>query len=180
MFRRAVRIAAVAAILAVPSLAEAQVATCNTSPACTINPTASLTIPPVLFMSIPDATVDFAVPTTQDLTAASTVAGTPFGDVTVRSNTGWTLTLAAGQANWDFNAAASTTRAATTLQYSLDGGAFTSVSTTGATVASGARTNGATAAVNIQFQVTMPAGYDADANQPGTYTLPLVLNLTAP
>lgn len=180
MFRRLIRVTAAAAMLAVPTLSQAQAAECTTSPTCTINPLASLTIPSILYMSIADASVDFAVPTTQDLSAASTVAGTPFGDIIVRANTGWTLTLAASQANWDFNGGASTTRAATTLQYSLNGGAFTSVTTGGATLATGTRTNGAAAAANLEFQVTLPAGYDADANQPGTYTLPLVLNLTAP
>lgn len=113
-----------------------------------------------------------------DISGGAAVVAGPFGDVNVRANAAWNLTIAANAADWTYTGSAAGVRAANTLQYSINSGAFAAISQTAATVATGAASNGQN--VNVQFQATIPADYSDPANRPGSYALGLTLTLTAP
>lgn len=178
MLRRSVKFLAVAALVALPAVAQAQ-NVCAQQNSCSLQPTATLTIPTIVRMQVPSLAVTMNGATITDISGGTAVVPGTFGDVNVRANAAWNLTLAANAANWTYTGSASdAARAAATLQYSVNTGAFASVSQTAATIATGAASNGQN--VNVQFQATLPADYSDVANRPGSYALGLTLTLTAP
>jgi hypothetical protein len=180
MLRRTATFVAVAALIALPAVAEAQLV-CAQQSSCSLQPTATLTIPTIVRMQVPSLTVTMDGSTITDISGGASVVAGPFGDVNVRANAAWNLTIAANAANWTYTPLGGATggvRAANTLQYSINSGAFAAMSQTAATVATGAASNGQN--VNVQFQATIPADYSDPANRPGSYALGLTLTLTAP
>lgn len=177
MLRRSAMFAAAAALIALPAVAEAQLV-CAQQTSCSLSPTATLTIPTIVRMAVPSLAVTMDGSAITDISGGAAVVPGAFGDVNVRANADWNLTLAANATDWTYTGSAGGARAATTLQYSVNAGAFTSVSTTAATLATGNASNGQN--VNVQFQATIPADYSDAANRPGSYALGLTLTLTAP
>lgn len=182
MLRRTVKFVAVAALVALPSMAQAQL-TCfgsgAASASCNLQPTATLTIPSIVRMAVPSLAVTMNASSLTDISGATVIPGT-FGDVNVRANRGWTLTLASNAADWTYTGAAlDAVRSASTLQYSVNSGAFASVSQTAATLASSTSPTVGTN-VNVQFQAQIPGDFADPANRPGSYALGLILTLSAP
>jgi hypothetical protein len=179
MLRRTVKFVAVVALVALPSMAQAQLS-CVGAPSCSLLPTATLTIPTIVRMQVPSLAVTLNGASVTDLSGGAAVVPGSYGDVNVRANSGWTLTLAANAANWAYTGAAlDASRAAGTLQYSVNSGAFASVSQTAATLATSTAASNSTN-VNVQFQAQIPADYADPANRPGSYALGLTLTLSAP
>jgi hypothetical protein len=178
MLRRSAMFVAAAALIALPAVAEAQL-TCAQQLSCSLQPTATLTIPTIVRMQVPSLAVTLDGSTITDISGGAAVVPGAFGDVNVRANAAWNLTLLANSASWTYTGTAGGARAANTLQYNVNGGAFAAVSdVTAATLATGAASNGTN--VNVQFQATIPSDYSDAANRPGTYELDLTLTLTAP
>jgi hypothetical protein len=177
MLRRTAMFVAAAALIAVPAVAKAQ-PTCAQQLTCSLQPTATLTIPTIVRMQVPSLAITMNGAAITDISGGAAVVAGPFGDVDVRANAAWNLTIAANAAAWTYTGTALGVRAANTLQYSINSGAFAAISTTAATVASGAASNGTL--VNVQFQATVPSDYADPANRPGSYALGLTLTLTAP
>jgi hypothetical protein len=177
MLRRTATFVAAAALIALPAVAEAQLV-CAQQSSCSLQPTATLTIPTIVRMQVPSLAVTLDGSSITDISGGAAVVAGPFGDVNVRANAAWNLTIAANAANWTYTGSAAGVRAANTLQYSINSGAFAAISQTAATVATGAASNGQN--VNVQFQATIPADYSDPANRPGSYALGLTLTLTAP
>lgn len=177
MLRRSAMFVAAAALIALPAVAEAQLV-CAQQSSCSLSPTATLTIPTIVRMAVPSLAVTMDGSTITDISGGAAVVPGTFGDVNVRANAAWNLTIAANAAGWTYTGTAGGVRAANTLQYNVNGGAYGAISTTAATIATGAASNGTN--VNVQFQATIPADYSDPANAPGSYVLGLTLTLTAP
>lgn len=178
MLSRAKYAFAVAALVALPAIAEAQLV-CAQQTSCSLSPVATLTIPTIVRMQVPALTVTMDGSTITDISGGAAVVPGAFGDVNVRANAAWNLTIIANAANWTYVGTAGGARTASTLEYSVDGGAYAAISNAAAaTIATGAASNGQN--VNVQFQATIPADYSDAANRPGSYTLGLTLTLTAP
>jgi hypothetical protein len=180
MLRRFAVTTAAVVLLAVPSMASAQL-TCVGVNSCSLNPTASLTIPKVVRLAVASATialntVDFA---TDSLNGQDEV--TNFGGLSVRANHPWTINLSSAAANWTYTPAAGASggaRVREALEFQVNcAGAWTPLSATAAPIASGALTNGATAGVCLR--TNFPNDYASVANRPGTYTLAMTLTLAA-
>jgi hypothetical protein len=176
MVRRAIRFAAATALVTMPALVQAQ-ATCQAQLTCNVGATASMTIPALVRLNIPSTTITLDASGLTDLSAATSITAA-FSGVNVRANAGWTLTLGSADANWTYVGTESGVRTAGTLGFSSDAGANYTAVSGGATVSTGARTNGAT--IDLIFRASFPAGYDDAANRPGAYTLPLTFTLSAP
>ena len=105
---------------------------------------------------------------------------TPGPTFTVSANAPWTLSLRASSALWTATntspgAPARTTKPTADLKWSTaSNGTYTAMSTTDATLVSGAAT--ASNSTNLFFQTL----YDWTLDTPGNYSLTVVLTLTAP
>lgn len=173
------RIAGILSI-AVASLAQGQ-GTCtrNGQGNCTLGNDAThaitITITRAIRLESPSTSVALAAPSGLDYDAG---VGLTVGPVlTMKANSSWSITLRATQALW--TASASPARAdkpVTDLQWGVaPAGPFTDVTTTAATIATGAAgTNGTP--IPLHFQVK----YAWLLDTPGTYSLPLQLTVTSP
>jgi len=177
MLRRTMKFFVVAAIVAVPSISQAQTV-CAQQNSCNLQPVATLTIPTIVRMQVPALAIALDGSAITDISAGAAVIPGTFGDVNVRANAGWSLTLAANSANWVYTGSEGGVRAANTLEYQVNGGAFGAISTVASTIASGAASNGTN--VNVQFQATVPSDYSDAANRPGSYALTMTFVLSAP
>lgn len=176
MNRRVARFLAGAAVLAAPALAQGQLV-CAQQNTCSLNPVATLTIPTLVRLQVPSLAITMDGSAITDISGGASVIPGAFGDVNVRANSAWNLTLGAAATDWTYTGTAGGSRSRATLEYSVDAGAYTAMSA-GAQVASGAATNGTN--VNLAFQATVPSDYEDAANRPGSYALTLTLTLTAP
>lgn len=176
MVRRIVRFAAVAALVAAPSMAQGQLV-CAQQNACSLNPTATLTIPTLVRMEVPSLSITLDGTAATDISGGASVIPGAFGNVNVRANADWNLTLGAGAATWTYTGTAGGARDRETLEYSVGAGAFTAMAAS-TQIATGTATNGQDIAV--AFQATLPGDYSDPANRPGSYALALTLTLTAP
>jgi hypothetical protein len=176
MVRRIVRIVAAAALVAAPSMAQGQL-TCAQQDACSLNPTATLTIPTLVRMAIPTEDITLDASAVTDISGgASTIPGA-FGNVNIRANADWNLTLGAAATDWTYTGTAGGVRPRATLEYSVGAGAFAPMAAS-TQIATGTATNGDDVAV--AFRATLPGDYSDPANRPGSYALALTLTLTAP
>ena len=180
MVRRIAATAVAVALLAVPSIAKAQL-TCVGVNTCSLSPTASLTIPKVVRLAVSASTialntVDFA---TDSLNGQDEV--TNFGGLNVRANHPWTINVSSASAAWTYTPAAGAAggaRVREDLEVQANcAGAWTALAATAAPIASGALTNGAAAGVCLR--TNFPNDYSSVKNRPGTYTLALTLTLAA-
>lgn len=180
MIRCFAAIAAGAILLAVPSLASAQL-NCVGVGSCSLAPTASLTIPKVVRLatsasSLTLATPDFALDSLNGQTPTTSFAG-----ITVRANHPWTINISSAAASWTYTAATGASggaRVREDLEFQANClGAWAVLSGTAAPIASGALTNGATAGVCLRTD--FPNDYASVKNRPGSYTLALTLTLAA-
>jgi hypothetical protein len=176
MVRRIARFVVAAALVASPALVQAQTV-CAQQDACSLNPTATLTIPTLVRMSIPSADITLDGSAITDISGGAAVVPGAFGNVNVRANADWNLTLGAAAATWTYTGTEAGVRGRATLEYSVNSGAFTPM-TAGAQIATGTASNGDDVAV--AFQATVPSDYSDPANRPGSYALTLTFTLTAP
>ncbi len=180
MLRRLVKVAAVAAVVAVPAVAEAQLV-CVGINSCQISPNASLTIPKVVRLASASSAITLTTPdfTTDSLNGQSTV--TTFSGISVRANHPWTLNISSSAALWTYTPAAGASggeRVRADLEFQADcAGAWATMSGTAAPIATGIITNGATA--SVCFRTNFPNDYTSIKNRPGSYSLALTLTLAA-
>jgi hypothetical protein len=174
MVRRLARFAAVAAAVALPAVAQAQLS-CNVVGAgnCAVNATASLTIPSLASITIPANAITLDGSGITSFAALQYVPGA-FGNVDVSANTTYSITIGSAAAAWTGPGV----RARNTLEYSIDGGG------TWAALAASSALPGAAAtdllSTPMQFRAVIPAGASNPANTPGVYTLLVDFTLTAP
>lgn len=180
MVRRLAKFVAVAALVALPAVAQAQIV-CVGITSCQLNPSASLTIPKVVRLAAAASSISLNTPdfATDSLNGQTPV--TNFGGLNVRANHPWTLNISAASATWSYTAAPGASggsRDRADLEFQADcAGAWSALSGTAAPIATGAITNGA--AASVCFRTNFPNDYTSVKNRPGTYTLALTLTLAA-
>jgi len=181
MIRRlALSIAAGAALLAIPSVSQAQ-AVCVGIGNCTITPNASLTIPKVVRLAAASSAITLLTPdfSTDSLNGQQPV--TNFGGISVRANHDWTLNVSAAAPTWTYTPAAGAAGGARVrgdLEFQVGcAGSWAAMSGTAAAIATGTLTNSAVAGVCLR--TIFPADYTDPRNRPGTYELALTLTLAA-
>lgn len=163
---------------ATPSTLVAQCTASNAPANCTQLGSVSMTAGRVVRLQVSAGSTPLTAPTPADFDAGfNATAGPTF---TVSANAPWTLSLRASSALWTAantspGAPARTTKPAGDLKWSTaSNGTFTAMSTTDATLVSGAAT--ASSATNLFFETL----YDWTLDTPGNYSLTVVLTLTAP
>jgi hypothetical protein len=180
MLRRVLKVTAAASMLALPSLAQAQLV-CVGINSCTVNPTASLTIPKLVVLEVATSSVTLNTPNFAIDSLNNQTPSTTFGGISVRANHPWTLNISSAAANWTYTPAAGASggvRVREDLEFQVNcAGAWADVTGTGAAIASGALTNLASA--NVCLRTDFPSDYTDVKNRPGTYTLALTLTLAA-
>jgi hypothetical protein len=180
MRRRVLQVFAATAVLALPSLAQAQLV-CVGINSCTVSPTASLTIPKLVVLGVTSSTVTLNTPDFATDSLNAQAPSTTFSGISVRANHPWTLTISSAAATWTYTPAAGASggvRAREDLEFQVNcAGAWADVTGTGQAIASGAITNAASA--NVCLRTDFPNDYTNVKNRPGTYTLALTLTLAA-
>ena len=171
--------AAVAAVAwANPSAAAAQCTASGAPANCTQLGSVSMTAGRVVRLQVSAGSTALTAPTPADFDAGLNATSGP--TFTVSANAPWTLSLRASSAFWSAintspGAPARTTKPAADLKWSTaSNGTFTALTTTDVTLVSGAAT--ASNATNLFFQTL----YNWTLDTPGSYTLTVVLTLTAP
>jgi len=180
MVRRLAKFVAVAALVALPSAAQAQ-AVCVGVGSCTLSPSTSLTIPKVVRLALASASIALTTPTFASDSLNGQLTETTFGGLNVRANHPWTLNVSSAAATWTYTpdvGASGGSRDRADLEFQSGcAGAWTAMSATAAPIASGAITNGV--AASVCFRTNFPNDYTDVRNRPGTYTLALTLTLAA-
>lgn len=180
MVRRLAKLVAVAAIVALPGAAQAQIV-CVGINSCSINPNASLTIPKVVRLAAATSAITLNTPDFSTDSLNNQNAETTFGGLSVRANHPWTLNISAASATWTYTAAAGAaggSRDRADLEFQADcAGGWTALSGTAAPISTGAITDGS--AASVCFRTNFPNDYTNVKNRPGTYTLALTLTLAA-
>lgn len=172
--------AALAAALLLAPAAEAQ-STCSitASPGnCTATPNVAVgtvTVGTIVKLSLSADSATLTAPSLANFGPDSTATITDPGvlTLTVKSNSNYTVTLAASTALW--TAPIGATKAAGDLSWGTSGsGPFTPISTTPATVMTGTRTAGTSTTLSYRTV------YHWETTPPGQYSLQLTFTLTSP
>ena len=108
------------ALVALPAVAQAQTV-CAQQNTCSLVPTATLTIPRIVRMQVPSLAITLDGSAITDISGGASVIPGTFGDVNVRANAAWNLTLAANSANWTYVGTAGGVRAATIHRTAANG-----------------------------------------------------------
>ena len=162
---------------AVATTAQAQ-ATCGATggAGASCSPTGTFvtgTMQRIIFLSVTNPSFGLTMPTDVNFAGAGTATMTDLGAqaATVRANAAWTLT--AQGAAW--TGTGNTSKATGDMSWTTNGGgAYTPMTTSAATIASGTATAGAT--TNIGYRTLWSLATDG----PGTYSQALTFTLTAP
>ena len=166
-------------VVSAATSAAAQITICSTAngsanASCSGNVATSLTIPILIRLTIDDTSTTITPPTLTDYTNGVTSPIT--GPVaTVKTNNNWTLLVRATAATWTGTGGARATKPVGDLLWSTtSGGSYVPMTTTNATVATGAR--GSANATTLFYKVNWTWGTDT----PGTYSLTVIYTATAP
>lgn len=165
-------------VLVNPSTVSAQCTASGAPANCTQPGSVSMTAGRVVRLQVSAGSTPLTAPTPADFDAGFNATSGP--TFTVSANAPWTLSLRASSALWTAantspGAPARTTKPASDLKWSTaSNGTFTAMSTTDATLVSGAATPGS--ATNLFFETL----YSWTLDTPGNYSLTVVLTLTAP
>ena len=168
---------ALAAIVAAPVQGQGS-CTVNFRASCVVGGTAAagltVSIPAVVRLQVPSAVVALGTATANDFAAGfGTAVAVP---MTIKANRSWTLTFAAGAAAWTGTGpTARPAKPAGDLQWGLSStGPFTDLATAMSTIGAGAATSGQVIPLHVRTR------YSWTADTPGSYSLPLVVTITAP
>ena len=131
------------------------------------------TVQHVVFISVTNPSFSLTAPTNADFTAGGTTSKTDLGAqvATVRANAPWTLTVRG--AAW--TGTGNNAKLVGDLDWTSNGGgAWTSMTTSAVTLASGAATGGTDTTVGYQ------TAWSLTSDTPGTYTMAVTFTITAP
>ncbi len=149
----------------------------NGNGVCAVGGTAtyglSLTITKAARLTTSSTTVPLPSPTAAQY---DTTFGTPASlGLIINSNTPWSLLVSGAQATWTAGGGGRVNKPVGDLQYAFAlGGPFTNLTTTGVSVLTGTAT--ASATYTMYFRVR----YSWNVDNPGTYSMPVQLVLSAP
>lgn len=170
--------ASAAGLVVVPSGAEAQCTAIGAPASCGVPGSVSMTAGRVVRLQLSAGSTTLTAPTTADFDAGFNATTGP--TLTVSANASWTLSLRASSPVWTAvntapGAPARIDKPAGDLNWSLaSSGAFSALTTTDATMLTGAAT--ANSGTTLYFRTL----YDWTLDTPGNYSLSVVLTLTSP
>jgi hypothetical protein len=137
----------------------------------------SITIGPAFALTVAPANTVLSAPAAADFNTGYVQTTGP--TATMRSNTSWTISISASTATWTGvttqTEPAWTSKPATDLRWATaPGGPFTAMTTTAATVLTGAATAGSS--VTLYYRTN----YSWTTDTPGNYSIQIVLTMIAP
>ena len=170
----------IAAVFAVIPATHAVAQCSGNAGSCNTTNTASVTIASLVKLGMSAATTTLTAPTADQVDVGATVAdaGPTF---TVKANRSWTLSIRSGNpTNWTYAGSFAGLKPISDLTWSnAVAGTFVAITSSDVLLTSGAAASNGTAAQAF-FRTIYPAGFTNAANQPGTYSLPVIFTLTAP
>jgi hypothetical protein len=147
---------------------------------CNTSITTSLTIGALVKLGLSATTTSLTAPTADQVDVGALIAdaGPTF---TIKANRSWTMNIRSGNAtNWTYAGSSGGVKPISDLSWSNAlAGTYAAITAIDAVFTSGASASSGTAAAAF-FKTNYPAGFTNAANAPGTYTLPIILTLTAP
>jgi len=147
---------------------------------CNSTNTASVTVNALVKLGMSSATTSLTSPTADQVEVGATIAdaGPSF---TIKANRSWSLNVkTTNPASWTYVGSNGGNKPISDLTWSnAVNGTFAGISPTDALVTSGAGASNGQAA-QIFFRTVWAAGFTQPSNAPGTYSLPVVLTLSAP
>ena len=147
----------------------------NSIASCSVSGTAAANIVKTVRLSLSAATTTLAAPTIAVFDAGLQSVATTGPNVTVKSNSAWVVSIRALNATWGASAEGRTDKVAADLLWSSSAtGSFAPLSGTDTPIASGSATTG------VSGTLFLKVAYSWLNDVPGTYTLPVVLTITAP
>jgi hypothetical protein len=173
------RYVAVALIVGGALSASPAAAQCSGTDSCSTTNTASVTIGALVKLEMSATTTTLTPPLVADL-AAGFVADIGPGFI-VHANQDWTLSIKSDAAtDWSYSGTKGGVKPIGDLTWStISEFGFTALTTSNATVSSGSSATDNTE-VGLYFKTLYSSDYSSLNNRPGTYTLPIVLTLSAP
>ena len=141
--------------------------TCNGGASCPLTVSATATINSVARLSISSATTTLTTPTISNFGTAAGV-DSPGPTVTVKSNTGYTLTASAGASTWSGGA---NDKPASDLKMKINGGSAVALGQVG---------QSANATSGTTFTIGYNTIYSFTVDTPGSYSLVVKYTLSAP
>jgi len=148
--------------------------------ACNTTNTASVTVGALVKLGMSSATTTLTSPSADQVDAGTTIydAGPTF---TVKANRSWTLKIkTTASPNWAYAGTDAGVKPISDLTWSNAlAGTYAAITTSDATVTSGASATNAGAA-SVHFKTLWSNDFTSASNAPGTYSLPIVFTLTAP
>ncbi|MEO8911146.1 MAG: hypothetical protein ABI408_13115 [Gemmatimonadaceae bacterium] len=150
------------------------IGTCNTTNTTTLN------IGALVKLDMSATTTSLTSPTANQVDVGATIsdAGPTF---TVKANRSWSLNIRSGNAtNWTYAGSFAGVKSIADLTWSnAVAGSYVAITASDVLMTSGAAASGGTAAQAF-FKTVIPAGFTNAANQPGSYSMPIIFTLTAP
>lgn len=177
----ATRFVLAAIALGITTVASGAGAQCSgNAGSCNTTNSASVTIPALVKLGMSSTTTSLTAPTADQVDVGATIAdaGPSF---TVKANRSWTLNIRSGNpTNWTYAGSFAGVKSISDLTWSnAVAGTYAAITSSDVLLTSGAAaSNGA--AAQVFFKTVYAAGFTNVANQPGTYTLPVIFTLTAP
>jgi len=177
---KATRTLLAAMVLGIAITASQASAQCSGTGSCNTTNTASVTVGALVKLGMSSATTTLTDPTANDVDAGNTIpdAGPTFS---VKANRSWTLKIKSqNAANWSYIGSNGGVKPIGDLAWSTaSNGTFAALTSSDATVTSGAAASNGTAA-SIFFRTSWLSDFTSVSNAPGTYQLPIVFTLSAP
>lgn len=175
-------VAVAAALVAVPAQAQSCAISnsASSSVSCTVGTSFSMTMPSLMSLTLSGTSVTLAAPAAvSEFDANGEVQKTSAGpSFTVRSNRSYRVQVSADAANFAHTAqagAATYNKPSGDVSWNVDGGSYTSLTTTPADIGSGSATASSTPVI-----VGYKTFFDITKDQPGAYSLGVTFTLVAP
>lgn len=164
-------------VLSITSTASAQVQNCtgttSSGPSgCTVTNTVSASVPYVARLTLSQAATTLTAPSAADFGGTGVVDAAAI-NIDVKANSAYTITAAAATAN--FSGPSGATKPAGSLAFTTNASTYTALSTTGATVGTGAA-----ATASTTYTIGYRTAYNWTVDAPGSYSLAVNYTLTAP
>ena len=147
---------------------------------CNTTNTASVLVNALVKLDMSSATTSLTSPTADQVEVGATIADAG-PSLTIKANRSWSLNVkTTNPTSWTYVGSNGGNKPISDLTWSnAVNGTFAGISPSDALVTSGAAaTNGQ--AAQIFFRTVWAAGFTQPSNAPGTYSLPVVLTLSAP
>lgn len=165
--------------VAVSSVTPVWAQSCGAASTCQVTTEAAVTIPALVALDVSGGgSLALTAPVPDDLATGHVQDNGP--TITVRANRAWTLSLHTTNAtNWTYTGDQAGVKPISDLTWATtSNGTYAAITTSAATVDSGARTNNDSP--SLFFRTVYSSDFAADNNAAGAYSLALVFTIAAP